>query len=247
MDIPAIRIAKNRTSKVLRLALALVLTSFISSAQTLSSADPALQLSREQDLLNSRPLNPIYVGYHLGLGATVVKMHSDLAALNGLRVPFLGVNVGGVVSNSMGKLRTYAGWYYPDSSVPQDFDLLEAGLSANLYLLRLKKYSYHTLEPYILADLNFQLTRYYGSYLPNSEPVIGIDQPLLGNTFNTQVRLGTGLEFQLENVEDRFIHLFAEGGVGIPFYTTSSNSSFANTRSGNQLWLTVGIDFGIVK
>jgi hypothetical protein len=189
----------------------------------------------------------LYLGYEIAPGSAALSLKSSVNKIDGLRIPFYGARVGGIISNTRGKLKAHAGIYYSDDSAPYDFDMLEGGVSTSIYLLRLRKPRYHTLEPYVVADLTYQVMRYYGSYVANSIDAGKDNDPLLGNTATSQLRVGMGFEYQLENNDNKFLHFFAEAGLGIPLSSTFSNESLSNTRAINQIWLTIGVDFGLIN
>ena len=240
---------RQRTLKVLFvlvLLTGLVLQCDIAQAQAHSNVDSIGAIENEK---LARPKNPVYIGYEIATGVPALNFKSDISKLQTLHVPFAGGKIGGIISNSRGKLKGYAGLYYSDCSVPVDFDLLEGGMSANIYVLRLKEIKYHTVEPYLIADLSYSVIKYYGNYLPHQDEadVIRTDNAFLGKTSSTQARIGGGFEYQLESIRNKFIHLFVEGGAGMSLSTTASNHSFANTKPVNQMWVSAGVNFGIIK
>jgi hypothetical protein len=211
-----------------------------------TAQDSIKETSRKSGEIISPVRGPVYFGYEVALGITSLSLESDIHQLNGLTIPFIGGRLGGMLSGTRGKLKLYGGLYYPDSTVPYDFDLLEGGFTTNVYFLRLKKKKYHTIEPYATADINHKLVKYYGTYLTDeSEPrkSSAVDD-LLGKTNHTQIRFGAGFEFQLENNDHKFIHLFVEGGLGTELIRTSSDNHFTNTGIADQVWIAVGVDFG---
>lgn len=235
--------------KVIVLFTLLSFNAFIGSGQGLGERDSLTEISVNNSMNMARPLKPVYLGYELGLGVPLLTINSDISKLNGLRIPSLGARVGGVMGSAKGKLKGYGGLYYPDSTVPYDFDLLEVGASASVYVLRLNQTNYHTLEPYVLTDLNYQVLKYYGSYLADASEAgkAKNNDALLGSTKSTNVRVGAGVEFQLESDQNKFLHLFAETGMGIQVNTSSKNESFSSTSATNQFWIAVGVNFGIIK
>ncbi len=245
----------NRTNQ--RTTITLILLVFIgtimqndlANAQTQPVVDTTKDANK--DKINfARPQNPVYIGYEIAVGVPVLYLKSNIRNLQGLCVPFIGGKIGSVISNEKGKLKGYAGLYYSDSSVPFDFDLLEGGMSANVYVLRLKQGKYHTIEPYIVADISYHVVKYYGCYLPNqseSDASMRDNAPFLGNTASTQIRFGAGFEYQMENTRNKFIHLFTESGVGMPVSTTASNHSLAKTNPINQIWVSLGLNFGMIR
>jgi hypothetical protein len=203
-------------------------------------ADTVVRLKRDK---------PLYLGYELALGTPAYTLKSDLSEFDRLRVTNLGVVVGGVIATTLGKLTGSAGLYYSDASLPYSFDLFTGGLSANVYLLRLGKARYHTVEPYFLGGISQQHIKFYGNYLDrtgtrnNSQS----EEPYLGKEVTTQFNLGMGAEYQLENDQGDFIHLFAEVAWGIPVATRSTRRIFDRTHIVNPVTINIGIGFGKIK
>ena len=198
---------------------------------------------------------PVYVGGELSLSVPQYTLKSDIPALAGLRVNFLGTNIGGVISNPMGKIKANAGLYYSGNSVPHEMDMAQGSLSASAYVLRLKEVTYHTVEPYVTIGVSYQGTKFRGRYLPISENgsstqdanYSSTEQPLLGRTGFTLVNIVAGIEYQLESINDSFIHLFAEAGYGTMVHASSSNHAFNSTTIMGPSTITLGINFGILK
>ncbi|MBS1506546.1 MAG: hypothetical protein JSS79_07870 [Bacteroidetes bacterium] len=197
---------------------------------------------------------PVYLGGELSLAFPQSDLKSKISQLNGLRMSYIGTNLAGVMGNAIGKLKAQAGLYYSEPSVPYTMTMLQGGLSASVYPLRLKNRTYHRFEPYLQAGVSYQQTKYFGTYLLSDQGAQATpynysttEQPLLGRTGYTQMNMAAGVEYQLENNNDVFIHLFAEVGYGAGINATTSNRNFAGTTVANPMWVSVGINFGIIK
>jgi len=73
------------------------------------------------------------------------------------------------------------------------------------------------------------------------------EQTLAGKVGFTQINLGTGFEYQLENYHNQFIHLFAEVDYGTFISSNTSSESFSGTKLMQATTISVGINFGIIK
>lgn len=192
----------------------------------------------------------LYLGYELALGRPIYTLKSDLSELNNLRVSNLGVIVGGVAANKFGKLKVNGGLYYSDASLPYSFDLFTAGLSANVYLLRIGNPKYHTVEPYFICGVSQQHIKFYGHYLDQHQGKRNYstsEEQFLGRGITTEFNVGLGAEYQLENDQGDFIHLFAEVTYGVPVATRCTREVFDRTRIINPVAINVGISFGKIK
>lgn len=199
--------------------------------------------------------NPIYLGGSLSLTVPQYVLKSSIAAINGMNVSYIGSNVGGVVANKIGKLKADVGLFYSNPSVPFNMEMTQASLSGSIYILRLANSNrpYHTFEPYTKLSVATQFTKFYGTYLPSQDGTpqspnySSTDQPLLNTSRINQVVAGVGVEYQLENCKNQFIHLFAEVTYGLLTTTKANNVAFNNTGITNPTTVSVGINFGIIK
>lgn len=192
---------------------------------------------------------PLYLGLEGSLGYMFSKLKSDIPRLNALRVSYFGGTAGGVLANQLGKVKANVGLYYSDDSTPYTFDLLTGNISTNLYLLRLQHIKYHTFEPYIVGGVSLRQTKFYGTYLDEStqKNLSTSEQPLLGKVVTRQFHVGVGAEYQLENDQGDFIHLFAEVAYGVPVATRCTREVFDRTHILNPVSVSVGISFGKIK
>jgi hypothetical protein len=179
-------------------------------------------------------------------------LKSSIDRLDGISLTFMGASAGVVMGTPVGKLKGSMGLYYSEPSVPYDIDMIQGSLTSNLYLLRLREVKYHTIEPYSIVGISRQRTRFYGSNLmgPENDRVRSnnsiSDPPLAGIVGFTNLNLGSGLEYQLEN-RSEFIHFYAEFTYGIPLSQQANKPYFADTTISNPMAITVGINFGKIK
>ncbi len=192
---------------------------------------------------------PVYRGFEIALGFPSYTLQSSIPQLNHLQTTFIGSTLGGVFANQIGKVKANVGMFYSGSSVPYTIDMLQGGVSANLYLLRLKQIKFHSIEPYAAVGVSHQQAKFYGTYLDQGAYSNNstADEPLLGRAGWTQMSIGTGVEFQLENDHYQCIHLFTELCYGVPFQFDRSKGPFAKTRNQNPWWISVGIHVGMSK
>lgn len=193
--------------------------------------------------------NRTYYGYGLSLSIPQQVLSSNIQQLNGLKVTFVGFNAGGMIANNYGKLKANIGMYYSGSSVPYEMDMIRGNISGNFYLLRLNKAKAHLFEPYATASITQQVTKFYGSYL-SSDPgntSSADSQPYLGKVNTTRMNVGAGVELQLENDYQKFIHVFAEVTYGAPLGSSTSSVAFSQTKVMNAMTFSMGVNFGIVK
>lgn len=191
---------------------------------------------------------PVYVGAGVSLSYTQSTLESRIDRLNKLPLNFLGTNVEGMLGTPIGKVKANAGIFYSGASVPYTIDMYQGGLSGSIYLLRLTKLTYHTFEPYFTAGANYQGAHVYGNNLIDSDKPSNYsttDPPLAGKVFNTQLNLGGGIEYQLENADNKFIHLFAEMTFGIPVHSSVSNHAFDGTMMLRPINISLGVQVGV--
>ena len=196
----------------------------------------------------------VYLGGEISLAFPQYSLKSRIGALQGLRVNYIGTNLGGVMGNAIGKLKANVGLYYSEPSVPYAMEMFQGAIAGTLYILRIKKVKHHSFEPYVMLGLAHQQTKFYGNYLPHIDNGVVpptnysvSEQPLIGKAGFIQMNTGVGVEYQLESCNATFIHLFAEIGYGVLISSNASNASFSGTRLSNPTTLSLGIHFGIVK
>ncbi|MBI3483215.1 MAG: hypothetical protein HY015_09640 [Bacteroidetes bacterium] len=193
--------------------------------------------------------NYTYYGYGLSLSVPQQTLSSNISQLNGLKVNLVGYNLGGMIANKYGKLKANIGSYYSGSSTPYEIDVLRGSISGHIYMLRLSKVKAHLFEPYAVLGMSQQVSKFYGNYLSNDPQNVSssTSQPLLGKVNSTRMNVGAGVELQLENDFQKFIHVFAEVTYGAPLSSSASNSSFSQTKVMNAITFNLGVNFGIVK
>ena len=191
---------------------------------------------------------PVYFGYELALSRQQGILQSNIPQLQQLRVGDNGATLGVKLANSKGALRAHMGTYYSCASTPYSINLLEAGVTGNIYLLRLgnkEQVQYHSFEPYALVSVMYQRAQFFGTYLHGDNNNRSVcNEPKLGSLGWVNAGTGLGVEYQLENNKLEFIHLFAEAKYGVPFMSRSSNTDFAQTTMKTPLTFALGICFG---
>src|SRR5207237_9475966 len=80
---------------------------------------------------------PVFLGAEISTAFPQYTLKSMIPALDGLRVNYIGTNLGGLVANSIGKLKANVGLYYSGPSVPYTIEMLHGAISATLYILRI--------------------------------------------------------------------------------------------------------------
>jgi len=91
--------------------------------------------------------------------------------------------------------------------------------------------------------------KYYGTYLdPNATNNYSTDNlPYLGKSDWISGSIGVGFEYQLENENLKFIHLFAQTTYGLMGKPVSADKAFTQTISSSRLSYSLGINFQISR
>ncbi len=232
--------------------------SCIVNAQTFREAKDHIIRERvkiwEDSIAKLKAKKPLYIGGEVAFTSLQSTLISSVDRLNGLHTSFLGTRISAVVANERGKIRVSGGMYYSSPSMPYTLDIMRGGLSANLYLLRLRTIKYHTIEPYVILGITRQQLNFYGVNLLGQDPgavntnvnYSVSDPPLAGSISMNQISSGIGFEYQLES-EKRFIHPFTEVSYVTPILWSSSKEVLAGTRLSNPLQISLGISVGIIK
>jgi hypothetical protein len=188
-----------------------------------------------------------YVGYNISVASQSYILSSNIQKLDGLLVSREGASTGIIVGNDIGVLKATIGLYYSGPSVPYSFDVLEAGLSGNIYLLRLKTPTVHLIEPYGSLSVKNLRSSFFGNYLNEEKNHLAYDEQLIGRIYTCQALIGVGAEYQLENDALNFIHFFAELKYGTSLSNCTSKSELQETRARNPMVFAVGMNFGNIK
>lgn len=194
--------------------------------------------------------HPRYLGFDVQFAAHVSQLSSKLDKMNGSRMTYTGGSVGGMLANDLTKVKANVGFYYSLPNMPHTVESFQASTSMSVYLLRISKIEYHTLEPYAVVGITQQFNKYYGTYLlPEGQPYNHSqgDQPLMGKVGLTQLTIGAGIEWQLESEERQFLHFFSEATYGLPIMCNASSMLFSDTQTTKQLCITLGLGFGMFK
>lgn len=191
-----------------------------------------------------------YLGYELAASAPSHRLSSNIPQLQDLKIAYTGLRIGGVMATHWAKYKATAGLHYSNASVPHSFDLLTAGLSAQVYLLRMGKVKRpHSFEPYFTTGLQQAKTNYFGTYAlaDRATNYSKAKETRQGSTYSTQLTTGAGIEYQLENANRSFIHFFSEINYGLPVYGAASSDRFEQTEIRSTWAINLGINFGIAK
>ncbi|HTH57622.1 MAG TPA: hypothetical protein VL728_16340 [Cyclobacteriaceae bacterium] len=189
-------------------------------------------------------------GVEVSMNSPHFVLHSNISQLDGLKTSCTGFNVGGVVTNGFSKIKVTAGMSTSNGNMPYAVDLIRGGASWNVYLLRIGgKKKVHALEPYLTLGASLMRMKYYGTYLdPNTASNYSTDNlPYLGKSDYLSVGVGMGVEYQLENENLKFIHLFVQTGYGLFSKSLASDRPFAQTINSGRLSYSMGINFQISR
>jgi len=189
-----------------------------------------------------------YFGGELSLATPRYKLQSNIAALDGLPVSYLGTNLGVVAGNSIGKLKMNVGLYYSDSSVPYTLQMYQERITGSIYPMRMLKAKCRAFEPYVSVGITRQQTQFYGNYLGSDKSTnySTTEQPFLGAVGFSQINLDAGVEYRI-NTPHNFIHVFGELGYGVLVSSNTSDHEFSKTRLSNSSSISLGVSFGLLK
>jgi hypothetical protein len=191
-----------------------------------------------------------YLGYEISTSLPFTRLSSNIPQLQGMDISYTGLRVGGIVATHCVKYKATIGLHYSSASLPYSFDLFTGSLNTIVYPLKMTSLKpNHTFEPYLLGGLRQGQTKYFGQYLI-SDPDRNYSkskEPLLGSTYSTQLVGGVGIEYQLENENNNFIHFFCELNYGNPIHEAASSQAFVGTRMKSSWTVIFGINFGTAK
>jgi hypothetical protein len=251
------KIEQSFLAGIIKIALLIVMSIVFTVQSCMSQSIPkgdeiaSKIASWEDSMRRLKPRNrPVYAGLDVSMGGPSYRIKSNIDALNNLPVNYFGGMAGGVLANPIGKIKSGIGIYYSGDNVPHLFDLLAANLSINLYPLRIKKVVYHTFEPYVLAGISQMKNKFYGYYLPDALAKLNrsfSEDPYVGSVMTTHLLIGMGVEYQLENNHNDFIHLYTEVSLGRNVRTIATRDELSHSVVPTSLWITVGISFGKFK
>mgnify|MGYP001592233335 CR=1 FL=1 len=192
---------------------------------------------------------PTYFGYEIGLVSQHYVLESNIQQLQQLHVSNDGVKLGIKWANTRAAFRSHVAAYYAGSSMPYSINMLEGGMSGNLYLLRMQqKVVSHKFEPYALLSVSYQGAQFFGSYLEHDQTSKSTSRETrIGQVSWVNAGIGAGVELQLESETHQFLHFFAEAKYGVPFMFNGSNSDLSQTTSKSPYTITLGASFGKFK
>lgn len=193
--------------------------------------------------------NYSYYGYEISVGAAQQILSSNLQQLNNLKVNFYGFNLGGMMSNECSKLKANVGMYNSSSSGPYEIDMIRASISGNIYPLKFNRMKAHLFEPYAVLSVTQQVAKIYGNMLSENQQIKtgSTTQAFLGNINSTRVNAGAGIELQLENNDQKFVHVFAEFTYGARLSEDVAKGVFSHTQMTSAMNFNLGVNFGITK
>lgn len=243
----ATRIQVNIT-KVVALTILFVTLMFNSCmAQSVNGQGSVKSDKKNIGIMKSRT-EPIYRGFTISFDAPRYTINSNIDAISDLPVNYLGGMAGVALGDPIGKVRAGIGYYTANNS-PYSFDLLTQQINVSFYPMRIVDMQYHTFEPYLFSGLSGMKNRFYGYYL--SENTVTnystTEMPYQGYVKSTQLLIGTGIEYQLENYNNDFVHLYLEVAYGTSVREVTNKSALQGTSIPSSLWITMGISFGKVK
>lgn len=189
--------------------------------------------------------NSFYFGYEISINVQYHRLESTIPQLQNLQVNKQGGAFGIKIGNKYAALRAHAGLAYSGASVKYSINMMEGGVSSNIYLLRIKNGTPHTFEPYALMSVVYQRAKFFGTYLKDDQTNKSMSEgPELGVLSWCNAGAGAGVEFQLHNETLQFLHFFAEAKYGIPFLYNSSIDEFSQTRVKTPMTFSIGVSFG---
>lgn len=204
-----------------------------------------------QDSASSKVLTSglTYSGFSLKMVSETFQIDSRVAAIHHASVSQLGGSVAMVRASEKSVFKSFVGLSYSAASSPFSIDVLEAGVSKSLYLLRMNHTSFHTFEPYIIAELSGQRSSFFGNFLDSDKPrnYSTSKEPLLGRVSFVKAGIGAGVEYQLASLDNKFLHFFAEVRYGASFFYHTTNPVFSQTRALNPVAFSLGVSFGNIK
>jgi hypothetical protein len=192
---------------------------------------------------------PTYVGYSISAGTQSYTLSSNLPRLNGLTVTREGGSIGAVAGNDRGAIRSTLGLFYSSPSVPYSIDVVEIGLSGYVYLLRMNKIKYHTIEPYFSLSTKGIKSGFYDDFSESRTKKNNStsQEKLEGSVNSLQGFVGIGAEYQLTSESNHFLHFFMEVRYGMTFANYSASNALSQTSTSNPMSFALGVNFGKIK
>jgi hypothetical protein len=198
----------------------------------------------------SLPANKFkYFGYELSIASKKMDIQSDVMQLNQLSFSQLITTVGIVYVHPVTKVRVNAGMGYSGDQISNSIDALEAGVLGNLYITRFFTPRQSVVEPYVLMNVGYNRTSFFGSYL-STEAIQNYStskEELIGRIESFNTSAGLGIEVKLEQDSQHFIHLFAEALAGRNYFQGTGTEDLKNTIASQPLKITLGVSFGLSR
>jgi hypothetical protein len=213
----------------LAMTIVLLIHSLVSGAQSLDKA------------------KVFYRGFDVSFGVRATSIQSNISEINNLRLVTEGGSLGFIYGSEVLKSRINVGYFYSAASVPQTIDQVHISKVVNFYPITMLKKKISVVEPYLIGGVNYDLLKFAGSYLEGAKPTTSsVNDEYIGKTNQLNANMGGGIEFRIrDNLS--FLHLYTQVQQSFRLTSESKTAAFEGTRAGNQLILTAGVRFGIVK
>jgi len=195
------------------------------------------------------------LGFDVSFGTRLFQVQSNIAAISGMNVLEEGGAAGILFGNNLAQVKLRQGYFYSAASVPYTTDLVQTTFEMNIYPLQLAKTGFKQCEPYVMAGLSRDATKFYGHYIDvsgsNNYPDRGDAQhpnyshsemPYLGRIISARVDTGFGMTYHVRLI-DSFLRIYGECRYGYAL-GTSPTPQFEKTTAANQFSFTLGTSFG---
>jgi hypothetical protein len=127
--------------------------------------------------------------------------------------------------------------------------VLEAGMSANLFFLRLYKKVPSTIEPYVSISSKAVRSSFFGCDFENNSPANRSvsDGALFGRIVSWQAFVGIGAEYQMRNERNQFLNFFGEVRYGQSIHNYRSIAALEQTGTRSATSCAFGVSFGMFR
>ncbi len=191
--------------------------------------------------------NRIYHGFDVSFGTRTFKFNSNLPELNNAYAGQAGGQVGLLVGNDVWKVRLgILGYYSQTSRIAGQMDVYENNVSANFYPLSLLLKKSSAVAPYLIGGISSDRTKLHGHYASKEEGAANyssLSQPYIGSINSLSSTFGAGVDFKIIDSFD-FVHVYAEATYGMNITQHTKFDALANTKTGNQMNVNMGLRFG---
>lgn len=190
-----------------------------------------------------------YRGFDVSFGTKNSMISSNISQINEMSLWTEGGSAGVITGNSILRAKLDVGFYYSSASVAYTIDQFQSSASANFYPLGFIKNHRGALSPYFMGGLTYDKFKFAGRYLDGDGASINystVADKYIGQVNQVNINTGLGVEYKLIDRYD-FFHLYAEVKYGMPVSYSTKTSAFSETKSGNQMMISVGVRFGVFK